>query len=78
MNQHERDRLAMTERSICEGEKQIAHLSETIRELERKGNAFAAARAKKLLEDFQYDLNLARADLCSFRADTQSHKKRAS
>jgi hypothetical protein len=78
MNQHERDRLAMTERSICEGEKQIAHLSETIRELERKGNVFAAARARKLLEDFQYDLNLARADLCAFRADTQSHEKRAS
>jgi hypothetical protein len=78
MNQHERDRLAMTERSICEGEKQIARLSETIRELERKGNAFAAARARKLLEDFQYDLNLARVDLCAFRADTQSHEKRAS
>jgi hypothetical protein len=75
MNQHERDRLAMTERSICEGEKQIARLSETIRELERKGNVFAAARARKLLEDFQYDLNLARADLCAFRADTQSHKR---
>jgi hypothetical protein len=75
MNQHERDRLAMTERSICEGEKQIAHLSETIRELERKGNVFAAARARKLLENSQYDLNLARADLCAFRADTQSHKR---
>jgi hypothetical protein len=78
MNQHERDRLAMTELSICESEKQIARLSETIRELERKGNAFAAARARKLLEDFQYDLNLARADLCAFRADTESPRKRAS
>jgi hypothetical protein len=58
MNQHERDRLSMTERGICEGEKQIARLSRTIRELERKGNEFAAARARKLLEDFQYDLNL--------------------
>ena len=78
MNQHQRDRLAMIEHSICEGEKQIARLSETIRQLDRKGNAFAAARARKLLEDFQYDLNLSRSDLIAFRGDTQPQKKRAS
>ncbi|UEM25145.1 hypothetical protein JL100_035780 (plasmid) [Skermanella mucosa] len=71
MNQYERVRLAMAERSVREGEEQIARLSETIRGLERKGNEMAAARARKLLKDFQCDLALAYADLNVFRADSQ-------
>jgi hypothetical protein len=78
MNQYEKHRLSMIERGICEGEQQIAHLSETIRELERKGNKFAAARAKNLLKDFQYDLDLARADLRAFGRGTRTRKKIAS
>jgi hypothetical protein len=76
MNRHERARLTMAKCSISEGEEQIAHLSELIKVLELRGNKFAAARARKLLEDFRYDLTLAYADLNVIREDTQYRKSR--
>jgi hypothetical protein len=76
MNRYERARLTMAKCSISKGEEQIVHLSELIKVLELRGNKFAAARARKLLEDFQYDLTLAYADLNVIREDTQYRKSR--
>jgi hypothetical protein len=67
----------MAERSVREGEEQIANQIGKIEELDRKGNHFAASRAKKLLADFENDLKLARADLRAVRSSAQSRRKKA-